>query len=107
MTDSAETITGEAVWLSGGRNRTLSDGQVDAVIYMIRCAKLTDNRGFAGTMPDFDIHLVIDGERVWVDPWEVQYKYQDEERSASMRLSEEGKGVLRELLKSSFPEAES
>lgn len=105
--DGAETVTGEALWQRPDHqeSRTLSAGQADAVIDMIRHAKLTDNRGFAGTTPDFEVVLVVDGELVFVDPWEVQYKYQGENRSVSMRLSEEGKGALRELLKQSFPEA--
>lgn len=102
--DNAETITGEAVWEHGQR-KPLSPEQVESVMNIIRQAKLTDNPEFAGTTPDFQVILTVDGEYVLIDSIEVQYHYNGEKRSVSMNPSQNGHGSLQELREEVFPHA--
>lgn len=102
--DNAETITGEAVWTHGQR-KPLSPEQVESVMDIIRHAKLTDNPEFAGTTPDFQVILTVDGEYVFIDSIEVQYHYNGENRSVSMKLSQNGRDALQGLLEKTFPYA--
>lgn len=102
--DNAEAVTGEAVWLLHDE-RPLSPKQVESVLDMIRRAKLADNRGFAGTTPEFEIVLTVDGERAILNFIEIQYHSEGENRSVSMRLPQDDKEALRQLWEESFPEA--
>ncbi len=109
-----QTITGEGFWRDASQltpqeqRAALSDAQVERVVSVIRSAKISDNRGFAGTTESGGFLLHVDGETVHVgciEDTELQYPGEDGRRS--VRMEREGcQAALLEILREALPDAE-